>query len=154
MICHAGDNGKVLVIGGSELFHAASFWAASAASKIVDMVHFSSPAMVNNELMKARAKERFWEGIVVPWEQVTHYIEEDDSLLIGPGMERGEVTKQLIDGCVDTLERHGVKDNEIEIAWVPGAYEIPFAVSRLIKEKDIEGVVTIGTIITPSSISM
>lgn len=88
---HKGENGRVLVIGGSRLFHAASFWAACMAAKIVDMVHFSSPQMKNNELMRVRAKEKFWEGIVVPWEEVSHYIEEDDCILIGPGMERSTI---------------------------------------------------------------
>jgi len=91
-----GENGKVLVIGGSQLFHAASFWSAAAASKIVDMVHFSSPVIENNELMRVRAKQKFWEGIVVPYSQVAHYIEEDDAILIGPGMERGEETRRIV----------------------------------------------------------
>lgn len=92
-----GDHGRVLVIGGSELFHAASFWSASMASRLVDMVHFSSPVMENNDLMRVRAKEKFWDGIVVPYEEIDHYIEEDDSILIGPGMERGATTKTIID---------------------------------------------------------
>jgi hydroxyethylthiazole kinase-like uncharacterized protein yjeF len=91
-----GENGRVLVIGGSKLFHAASFWSSSMASKIVDMVHFSSPTMENNDLMRVRAKEKFWDGIVVPWEEVEKYIEEDDCILIGPGMERGEETKRIV----------------------------------------------------------
>lgn len=91
-----GENGRVLVIGGSRLFHAASFWAATMAAKIVDMVHFSSPAMENNELMRVKAKEKFWDGIVVPWEDLPHYIEEDDCILIGPGMERGEETRRIV----------------------------------------------------------
>lgn len=91
-----GDNGRVLVIGGSRLFHAASFWASSMASRIVDMVHFSSPTMENNDLMRVRAKEKFWDGIVVPYEEVDHYVEEDDVILIGPGMERGQETKQIV----------------------------------------------------------
>lgn len=93
---HKGENGRVLVIGGSRLFHAASFWSACMASKIVDMVHFSSPTMENNDLVRVRAKEKFWEGIVVPWEEVEHYIEEDDCILIGPGMERGEDTREIM----------------------------------------------------------
>lgn len=92
-----GDNGRVLVIGGSKLFHAASFWAAAAAAKIVDMVHFTSPTFENNELMRVRAKAKFWDGIVVPYEEVLHYIEEDDVILIGPGMERGEETREIVD---------------------------------------------------------
>ncbi len=91
-----GENGRVLVIGGSRLFHAASYWSACMASKIVDMVHFSSPAMENDELMRVRAKAGFWEGIVVPWEEVEHYIQEDEAILIGPGMERGEETRKIV----------------------------------------------------------
>lgn len=103
---HKGENGRVLVIGGSELFHAAPFWAAEMASKMVDMVHFSSPTLQNNELMTQRAKEKFWEGIVIPWEEIDHYIEEDDCILIGPGMERGEKTKRIID---DLLSKYPTK---------------------------------------------
>lgn len=95
-----GENGRVLVLGGSKLFHAASFWAAAAASKIVDMVHFSSPTLENNDLMRVRAKAKFWEGIVVPYEEVEHYIEEDDVILIGPGMERGVETKNIVNGLL------------------------------------------------------
>lgn len=87
---HKGQNGRVLVIGGSELFHAAPFWAASAAAHIVDLVHFASPAPENAELVRTRAKEQFWEGIVVSWEAVDRYILEDDCILIGPGMPRDE----------------------------------------------------------------
>lgn len=95
-----GDNGRVLVIGGSELFHAASFWSASMASRIVDMVHFSSPTTENNDLMRVKAKEKFWDGIVVPYGEIDHYIMEDDVILIGPGMERGAETKSIIDALL------------------------------------------------------
>ncbi|TXH02507.1 MAG: hypothetical protein E6R05_04015 [Candidatus Moraniibacteriota bacterium] len=93
---HKGDNGRVLIIGGSRLFHAATFWSASMAAHIVDMVHFSSPVMENNDLMRIRAKSKYWDGIVVPYESVEHYIAEDDTILIGPGMERGNETSQIV----------------------------------------------------------
>jgi len=93
---HKGENGRVLVIGGSKLFHAASCWSALMASKIVDMVHFSSPVFENNDLMRIKGKELFWEGIVVDWGDIDHYIEEDDCILIGPGMERGAETKRIV----------------------------------------------------------
>ena len=38
---HKGENGKVMIIGGSKLFHAASLWPLEIASKIVDMVFYS-----------------------------------------------------------------------------------------------------------------
>lgn len=95
-----GDNGRVLVIGGSRLFHAAAFWSASMASRLVDMVHFSSPVMENNNLMRVRAKGKFWDGIVVPYEEIEHYIEEDDVILTGPGMERGETTRTIVNNLL------------------------------------------------------
>lgn len=90
-------------------------------SKIVDMVHFSSPVTENNELMRVRAKEKFWEGIVVPWEEVAHYIEEDDCILIGPGMERGEETRKIVNELLQKYpDKRWVVDGgalqEVEVA--------------------------------------
>jgi NAD(P)H-hydrate epimerase len=66
------------------------------ASHLVDMVHFCSPVMENNELMRVRAKGKYWDGIVVPYEDIAHYIDEDDAILIGPGMERGDETRRIV----------------------------------------------------------
>lgn len=89
---HKGQNGKLLVIGGSKLFHSSVFWSADMASRIVDLVHFTSPANENNELVRKKIKERFWTGIVIDWGEVEEYIKEDDAVLIGPGMIRSENT--------------------------------------------------------------
>jgi len=83
---HKGQNGKLLIIGGSELFHAASAWSLEIASKIVDMVFYSS-VLENNELIR-EAKKHFWNGVIVPRGEVESYIDEADVVLIGPGMER------------------------------------------------------------------
>jgi len=85
---HKGQNGRLLIIGGSHLFHAASLWALKVASRIVDLVHYSS-VVENNELVKELKKE-FRDGIVVPRIEIESYIEEDDAVLIGPGMTRAE----------------------------------------------------------------
>ena len=92
---HKGQNGRLLVIGGSRLFHAASLWALTVASRIVDLVHYSS-VPENNELV-TRAKAEFRNGIVVRREDLDSYIEEDDAVLIGPGMLREEETKKITD---------------------------------------------------------
>lgn len=85
---HKGQNGKLLVIGGSKLFHSSVFWSADIASRIIDIVHFTSPANENNDLVRRKIKQKFWNGIVVDWGDVEKYIEEDDAILIGPGMIR------------------------------------------------------------------
>jgi NAD(P)H-hydrate epimerase len=98
---HKGQNGRLLVIGGSHLFHAASLWALTVASRIVDLVHYSS-VPENNELVK----DEFHNGIVVPREDVDAYIEEDDVILIGPGMVRDEETRDLTNSL---LQKHPQK---------------------------------------------
>lgn len=57
------------------------------------------------------------------------------------------ITRQLIDGCVDTLVRHGVDKGEIEVALVPGAFEIPLAAQKLAKSKRFDAVICLGTVI-------
>jgi hydroxyethylthiazole kinase-like uncharacterized protein yjeF len=91
---HKGQNGKLLIIGGSKLFHAASKWSLDIASKFVDMVFYSSVPS-NNELVK-EAKANFWNGIVVPLTSLDDYVEEADCILIGPGMERAVKTAILV----------------------------------------------------------
>jgi hydroxyethylthiazole kinase-like uncharacterized protein yjeF len=83
---HKGQNGKVMVIGGSHLFHAASLWALEIASKIVDMVFYAS--VLENEKIVQDAKKQFRNGIIVPKGKIEDYIEEADCVLIGPGMVR------------------------------------------------------------------
>ncbi len=90
---HKGQNGRLLVIGGSHLFHAASLWSLTVASRIVDLVHYCS-VPENNEIVQ-KAKEEFRNGIVVSRDDVESYITEDDCILIGPGMDRTPETEEL-----------------------------------------------------------
>lgn len=90
---HKGQNGKLLLIGGSALFHAASLWSLTVASRIVDLVHYAS-VEENNEIVR-QAKTEFRNGIVIHRNDIESYIEEDDCILIGPGMTRDDETKEL-----------------------------------------------------------
>lgn len=85
---HKGQNGKLMVIGGSVLFHAASLWSLEIASRIVDMVFYSSVDS-NNKIVQ-QEKQEFRDGIVVPRDKIEHYIDEADVVLIGPGLPREE----------------------------------------------------------------
>ncbi len=97
---HKGQNGRLLIIGGSELFHAAGLWSLTVASRIVDLVHFCSTPE-NNKIVQ-KAKEEFRNGIVIKRKDIDAYIQEDDCILIGPGMERTEETKQLVNQLLKT----------------------------------------------------
>src|SRR6185437_16439760 len=88
---HKGQNGKLLIIGGSHLFHAASLWALTIASRVVDMVFYSS-VPENNQIVQELKKE-FRNGIVVPRTEIENYAEEAECILIGPGMVRTDSAK-------------------------------------------------------------
>ncbi len=98
---HKGQNGKLLIIGGSQLFHAASKWSLDVASKFVDMVFYAS-VPENNELIK-QAKQNFWNGIVIERADIPNYITEADCILIGPGMERQNLNLEELQAAVVEL---------------------------------------------------
>lgn len=85
---HKGQNGKLLIIGGSKLFHAASLWSLKVASRILDMVYYSS--VPENNAIVQKFKEEFRDGIVIPRNKIVNYIKEADCVLIGPGLPRKE----------------------------------------------------------------
>jgi len=57
------------------------------------------------------------------------------------------ITKELVSGCVDTLVRHGVLDADMELVWVPGAFEIPLIAKKMAQTKSYDALVCLGTII-------
>lgn len=57
------------------------------------------------------------------------------------------ITSRLLGGAEDALRRHGVKENNIEIAWVPGAFEIPLVAKKMAQSKEYNAIVTLGTVI-------
>jgi NAD(P)H-hydrate epimerase len=86
---HKGQNGKLLIVGGSQLFHAASLWALATASRLVDMTFYAS-VKENNDLVHELKKE-FRNGIVVQRNDIDWYADEAEAILIGPGMLRTEM---------------------------------------------------------------
>jgi len=56
-------------------------------------------------------------------------------------------TAKLKDGAIDCLVRHGAKDNDISVVWVPGSFDIPPAASRLADSKEYDAVICLGAVI-------
>lgn len=100
---HKGQNGKLMIIGSSELFHAATLWALKVASRIVDMVFYSS-IPTNNQIV-LEAKKEFRDGIIVPREKIDDYIQEADCILLGPGLPREEGQEEADDDTKELTER-------------------------------------------------
>ena len=61
------------------------------------------------------------------------------------------ITKELVDGCLDTLARHGANSEELVVTWVPGAFEIPVIAQRLAKSKSYDAIICLGTVIRGST---
>ena len=53
----------------------------------------------------------------------------------------------LVDGAVDTIVRHGGSADNIELAWVPGSYEIPFAVKKMLNSGKYDAIIAMGVVI-------
>ena len=58
---------------------------------------------------------------------------------------------KLLGGALDALKRHGVEENEIEIAWVPGAFEIPLIAKKMVKSNKYDAVICLGAVIKGST---
>ena len=57
------------------------------------------------------------------------------------------ISKRLLDGAVDCLVRHGAARDRISITWVPGAFELPAAASRLAATGEVDAIVCVGVVI-------
>lgn len=57
------------------------------------------------------------------------------------------VVHQLVTGATDCLRRHGVGDDDIELAWVPGAYELPVVARRLAATGRFDAIVALGCVV-------
>jgi len=58
---------------------------------------------------------------------------------------------KLLSGSLDALKRHGVEEENIEIAWVPGAFEIPLMAKKMAKSNKYDGVICLGAVIRGST---
>lgn len=57
------------------------------------------------------------------------------------------ISKKLLEGALDCLYRHQTQDQDIEIAWVPGSFEIPLAAMKMAKTNKYDAVICLGTLI-------
>lgn len=75
--------------------------------------------------------------------------------LVGEGLKIGIVvgrfndliTIRLLDGAKDALKRHGVKEEDVSLAFVPGAFELPLVAKKMAMSKQYDAVITLGAVI-------
>ncbi|AJS57992.1 6,7-dimethyl-8-ribityllumazine synthase [Paenibacillus sp. IHBB 10380] len=87
---------------------------------------------------------------------MAHYFEGN---LVSEGLKYGIVvgrfnefiTSKLLNGALDALKRHGVQEDEVDVAWVPGAFEIPLIAQKMVETGKYDAVITLGTVIRGST---
>jgi len=75
--------------------------------------------------------------------------------LLGEGLKFGIIvgrfnefiSTKLLSGALDALKRHGVKEDDVEIAWVPGAFEIPLIAKRMATSEKYDAIICLGAVI-------
>jgi 6,7-dimethyl-8-ribityllumazine synthase len=78
-------------------------------------------------------------------------IAEDLKFAIVAGRFNEFITSKLIGGALDALKRHGVKDENIELAWAPGAFEIPLVAKKMAELKRYDAIICLGAVIRGST---
>ncbi|CAK7025878.1 6,7-dimethyl-8-ribityllumazine synthase [Tissierella sp.] len=61
------------------------------------------------------------------------------------------IVSKLLGGALDGLKRHGVEDEYIEVAWVPGAFEIPLVAKKMANSNKYDAVICLGAVIRGST---
>jgi 6,7-dimethyl-8-ribityllumazine synthase len=57
------------------------------------------------------------------------------------------ISKRLLEGAVDCLTRHGISEEDVSVAWVPGGFELPSAAKRMASSGEVDAVVCLGVVI-------
>lgn len=61
------------------------------------------------------------------------------------------ITNKLVGGALDALRRHGAQDDNIEMVWVPGAFEIPLIAQKMVQSQRYDAVICLGAVIRGST---
>ena len=57
------------------------------------------------------------------------------------------ISRRLLEGALDRLRRHGVAEDDLSVAWVPGAFELPLVAKRIASSGEVDAVVCLGAVI-------
>ena len=61
------------------------------------------------------------------------------------------INGKLLDGAMDGLKRHGVSEENVDVAWVPGAFEVPFIAKKMAETKKYDAIIGLGSVIRGST---
>ena len=61
------------------------------------------------------------------------------------------IVSKLLGGAIDGLKRHGVAEEDIDVAWVPGAFELPLVAKKMAKNDEYDAIICLGAVIKGST---
>ncbi len=105
---HKGDNGRLLIVAGSNQYHGALLLAAKIAAKVADLVYTVSTTE-NNKLIN-KLKVRFSEFVAIPKDKINNYLKKSDAVLLGPGLGINSENKKLINTIVKRKNKKIILD--------------------------------------------
>ena len=108
---HKGDNGRVLVIAGSEKYHGALLLAIQAASRIVDVVYVYT--WEGNQRLVEQLKSEIAVFINIKSDELWEKVEQVDAILIGPGLSEDKNTKKILEKILKKIKPDVVHANNI-----------------------------------------
>ena len=74
-------------------------------------------------------------------------IAEGQKIAIVAGRFNEIITNKLLGGAIDAFKRHGGDENNIDVAWVPGSFEIPLVAKKMAETKKYDAVICLGAVI-------
>jgi 6,7-dimethyl-8-ribityllumazine synthase len=75
----------------------------------------------------------------------------DAKIAIIAGRFNELITSKLLGGALDALKRHDINEDNVDIAWVPGAFEMPLIASKLAKTNNYDAIICLGAVIRGST---
>ncbi|PRX33522.1 6,7-dimethyl-8-ribityllumazine synthase [Orenia metallireducens] len=86
---------------------------------------------------------------------MNNFAKSYEGKLIGAGLKFGIIvgrfnefiSSRLLSGALDALKRHGVKEEDIEVAWVPGAFEVPLVAKKMATTNNYDAIICLGAVI-------
>ena len=78
-------------------------------------------------------------------------VQQDLKIGIVAGRFNEFIVSKLVGGALDGLKRHGVDEDNIEVSWVPGAFEIPLVAKKMAQSKKYDAIICLGAVIKGST---
>lgn len=134
---HKGQNGKLLIVAGSDAYHGSAILAAKAATRFVDLLYFCSSDGNNKLVKKLRLKTAC--VIVVGRSEMKKYLSSCDCVLVGPGMGRGADTKRIVHAILRMKMRCVLDADALRVIKPTDLHEKCIITPHIIEFRDLFG---------------